>query len=86
MCGYPGDKPFSTMWSALGKLHTINEDFLFHQIPTEVGQSGCPIVKRDPSGKDFVVGVHLGSISSKKKNVALRLTRDKRKKINEWVG
>ena len=74
------------MWSALGKLNKLNEDFLFHQIPTEVGQSGCPIVKRAPNGKDLVVGVHLGSISSKKKNVALRLTRDKRRKINEWVG
>ena len=74
------------MWSAFGKPNYVNEDFLFHQIPTEVGQSGCPIIRTTKDGKDFVVGVHIGSISSKKKNVAIRLTRDKRKKINEWVG
>ena len=74
------------MWSAFGSFISVNEDFLFHQIPTEVGQSGCPIVKRVKNGNNFVVGIHIGSISSKKKNVALRLTRDKRKKINEWVG
>ena len=37
-------------------------------------------------GNDYVVGVHLGGCNAEKKNVALRLNKQRREKINEMIG
>ena len=85
-CGYPGNKPDRTMWHAVGPVEELDEDFLYYSIPTVTvkGQSGSPIIKRE-KGTEFVVGVHIGS-SGKRKNMAVRLTPERRRMVNQWVG
>ena len=71
------------MWTALGNFSQLNE-FLGYKIPTFAGQSGSPILKRE-KGKEYVIGVHIGSNINGTRNIAIRMTPDKRKTINEWV-
>ena len=73
------------MWYASG-AYKNNQNLLCYKIPTASGQSGCPIIKR-VKGKEYVIGVHLGKISgSKRRNIGIRITQEKIKKINEWVS
>ena len=83
VCGYPTDKDRYTMWTAFGKFSKLRE-FLSYRIPTFGGQSGCPLIKRE-KGKEYVIGVHIGSNFNGTKNLAIQLTPDKRKTINGWV-
>ena len=71
------------MWHAFGAYTHVTDKFIKYQIPTEFGQSGSPIIKRE-GGKEFIMGVHIGGLA--KQNMAVRLTPQKRKIINEWVG
>lgn len=44
LCGYPGDKPFGTMWYSTGGLITrIDGNRLYHAFDTTRGSSGAPI-------------------------------------------
>ena len=85
ICGYPGDKEPHTMWFASGSCKNITATFLKYRIPTELGQSGSPIIKREGK-KQFVIGIHIGSNPKCTRNIGVRLTSEKRKMINEWVG
>ena len=85
VCGYPGDKEAHTMWNAFGSCTSDTETMLKYKIPTWPGQSGSPVIKRE-EGKEFVIGVHIGSNQNDTRNLAVRLTPQKRKIINEWVG
>ena len=82
ICGYPGDKEDKEMWTANGSVGSINEDFIYYPVPTETGQSGAPIVKKDGN----VVGVHIGGNNELKVNFAVRLTKERRKIINKWIS
>ena len=83
VCGYPTDKDRYTMWTASGKFSKQRE-FLSYRIPTFGGQSGCPIIKRE-KGKEFVIGVHIGSNVNGTRNLAIQLTPEKKKVMNGWV-
>ena len=48
------------MWHALGPYDKLNECFLYYKMATFEGQSGAPVIKRE-KGKEFIVGVHVGS-------------------------
>ena len=83
MCGYPlNEKKTQIMSSAVGPC---TKSFLTYNIPTKSGQSGSPVIKRE-GNKEFIIGVHIGSSANFTKNIAVRLTPQKRKIINEWVG
>ena len=73
------------MWYAKGSYKHVTENFLKYRIPTTKGQSGSPVIKRD-KGREFIIGVHIGSNDKSTRNLAVRLTPQKRKTINEWVG
>ena len=60
------------------------EEFLYYRISTQRGQSGSPIFKRE-KGNQYVIGVHIG-VARETSNFAIRLTPEKRKRINEWMG
>ena len=85
VCGYPGDKEPHTMWHAIGGCKKATDSILSYKIPTYEGQSGCPIIKRE-KGKEFIVGVHIGGDADGKRNYAVRLTTERRRLINEWMG
>ena len=86
VCGYPSDKkPKHTMWTAAGKLRGHNKKFLLHKIPTEEGQSGSPLIK-EAKGRKYILGMHIGSDAKIERNIAVRLTPERRRMINQWVG
>ena len=85
VCGYPGDKEKHTMWSAHEPYKNNTEYFLKYKMATEVGQSGSPIIKKKEN-KMFIIGVHIGSNAKCTRNIAVKLTTQKRKIINEWVA
>ena len=85
MCGYPGDKEAHTMWTAFGPCTSETQHMLKYKIPPWPGQSGSPVIKRE-NGKEFVIGVHLGSNKNVTRNLAMRFTPQKRKMINMWVN
>ena len=58
---------------------------MLYSVPTKPGQSGGPVIRRD-GDKEYVIGVHVAGLEDLKKNAAVRLNQEKRKKINEWVG
>ena len=72
------------MWNAKGSCTTVTETFLKYKISTAEGQSGSPIIIRKGE-KEFIVGVHIGSNESRKRNIAVRLTAEKKERINKWV-
>ena len=61
------------MWTASGEVTRVLENFISSRIPTSEGQSGSPIIK-NMEGEEYIVGVHIGSSSEKKRNVGLRMT------------
>ena len=73
------------MFYGEGKCRAVNKDFMLYSIPTEKGESGGPIIRKE-DGNEYIIGVHIGTIGELKKNTAVRLTEEKRKRINEWVG
>ena len=70
------------MWHAFGNFQSDN--FLKYKIKTGTGQSGSPIIKR-AGGNEFIIGIHIGKDRDYKWNIAVQLTPQKRKLINEWV-
>lgn len=57
--GYPGDKPYGTLWNMGGKIERVNKTRFFYSIDTFGGQSGSPAYGKN--GKDCnpcVFGVH----------------------------
>lgn len=52
--GYPGDKPFGTMWESKGKVVYTNDDTIRYNASTSGGNSGSPLF----NDKNEVVGIH----------------------------
>ena len=73
------------MYYGEGKCLGVNEDLMLYGFSTEKGQSGGPVIRKE-GGKEYIVGVHIGGIRGLNKNAAVRLTREKRRKINGWVS
>ncbi len=55
--GYPGDKPFGTIWYNAGNITQVTSRRLFYMIDTAGGQSGSA-VWRLQSGVRHAVGIH----------------------------
>ena len=56
-----------------------------YTIPTQPGQSGCPLIKT-VNGNEYAVGIHLGSLKKGKRNVALILNKERRERINQMIS
>ena len=82
--GYPSGQK-NRLCFGEGDCKGLNEDLLLYSVPTKVGQSGGPVIRRD-GDKEYVIGVHVAGLEELKKNAAVRLNQEKRKIINEWVG
>lgn len=52
--GYPGDKPFGTMWESKGKVVYTNDDTIRYEASTSGGNSGSPLF----NDKNEVIGIH----------------------------
>lgn len=51
--GFPGDKPFGTMWAATSLEYVVDDDFLLTYMDIYQGQSGSPIFAMDDN--DFFI-------------------------------
>lgn len=70
--GYPGDKPFGTMWASMKRSFlAVDESILYHDIDIVSGQSGSSIWR----ARDAVI-VGINSFETRNANGAIRLNHD----------
>jgi V8-like Glu-specific endopeptidase len=86
VAGYPGNKPYGTLWTAKGNIIGWEQKTLRHTISTTVGQSGAPVFGINGSGSAVVIGVHskeavTGSLPS---NDCRRVTPELIREIEQW--
>ena len=55
--GYPGDKPYGTLWFDAGRLFQVGQTLLAYHIDTEAGCSGAPLFYKNGDQR-LVVGMH----------------------------
>ncbi|MEP7309822.1 MAG: trypsin-like serine protease [Acidobacteriota bacterium] len=79
--GYPGDKPFGTMWTASGAVSTSGSYRLCYQIDTAGGQSGSGIAD---GGGVYVRGIH--TTGSSTQNCGTRLTSTVYNTLQSWIS
>lgn len=79
VCGYPGDKPFGTMWN-MGGSTSSNTYKIYYSFDTAGGQSGSGI--RDTS--NYVRGIHAYCYSSN--NGGTRLTSTVYNTLQGWIA
>lgn len=77
--GYPGDKPFGTMWTNSGGVWASGSNRLCYTLDTAGGQSGSGIT--DTSG--YVRGVHTTGSSSQ--NCGTRMTSTVYNTLQDWI-
>lgn len=67
--GYPGDKPFGTMWESAGEcVGEAKQEYIFYKASMYPGNSGSPIF----DDKNDLMGLHVGSIGSIKVGIRLQ--------------
>ncbi|MEV4625739.1 trypsin-like serine protease [Micromonospora sp. NPDC049523] len=87
--GYPGDKPFATMWWDSDPIASQSATRLFHSIDTAGGQSGAPIYHYNSTVAGLcsgwcVTGIHKGAVGSQ--NHGTRFNPTVMSFINYWIG
>ena len=80
--GYPGDKPFGTMWTGSGSVSTSGFYRLCYTIDTYGGQSGSGIA--NGGAGVYVRGVH--TTGSSKKNCGTRLRGSVYNNLKSWIS
>ncbi|CAM3521636.1 Extracellular metalloprotease precursor [Vibrio aerogenes CECT 7868] len=78
--GYPGDKPFGTMWTDSGTTSAISDYRICYTLDTAGGESGSAI--RDNS--NVVRGIHTTGSSSR--NCGTRLTSTVYATLQDWMS
>ena len=77
LSGYPGDKPFGSMWTDSDPLNSIKESRLSYLLDTFGGQSGSAVIS-----EDTVVGIHnYGGCP----NFCTRITQDVEDDLTKWA-
>lgn len=79
--GYPGDKPWATMWGHAGWVWTRGERRLCYTIDTFNGNSGSGITS---NGREYVRGVH--TTSEFGVNCGTRLTHQVNDTLRRWIA
>jgi len=73
--GFPGDKPFGTMWTMNGKIKELSPTRFFYPIDTAGGESGSPAFGRNGACDPCGFGIHTygvgGTVTN---NSATRIT------------
>lgn len=80
--GYPGDKPFGTMWTGSGGVWTSGSYRLCYTIDTAGGQSGSGIA--NGGAGVYVRGIHTTGSSSQ--NCGTRLTGTVYNSLQNWIA
>jgi len=81
--GYPGDKPYGTMWTMKGKIQEVQKTRLFYSIDTFGGQSGSPAYGKWGDCNPCGFGIHTYGVGGGwDKNSATRITQ----KVFNFLG
>ena len=76
--GFPGDKPFGSMWFSRARDWYVDADFVYTDTDTTPGHSGASLMSAHEAREEvFILAVHAGGQTSGRfgRNVALRLTQ-----------
>jgi glutamyl endopeptidase len=89
--GYPGDKPYGTMWWHGDVSKSQNASRLWYQIDTKPGQSGAPIYRYNSvtPGKCWgwcVTGINTSGKGWGMYNSGIRFNSDVMSFINFWIS
>jgi glutamyl endopeptidase len=74
--GYPGDKPYGTLWTEAGKIKVVKRTRFFYDIDTTAGESGAPLYGKWGTCKPCSFGIHNYGVDTVwTRNSATRITR-----------
>jgi len=83
--GYPGDKPFGTMWHAFCGLQTIQTYRLYYACDTFGGMSGSHVyVYFNTETKRTIYGIHAYGVDRTGLNGATRITKSVFDNLSAW--
>jgi V8-like Glu-specific endopeptidase len=83
--GYPGDKPFGTMWHSYCQLQIIRPRRLYYACDTYGGMSGSGVyVYWRSKNKRTIYGIHAYGVDSTGYNGATRITGSVFKNLYKW--
>lgn len=83
--GYPGDKPFGTMWHADCTLAIIQTNRLYYPCDTAGGMSGSGVyVYFSATGSRIIYGIHAYGVDSTGYNGATRITSTVYNNLSNW--
>lgn len=68
--GYPGDKPFNTMWCSSGTILNTYDKYVKHDCDTYNGNSGSPIY----NNSNQVLAIHSAGSEDATYNIGVRIT------------
>ncbi|GAB6261765.1 trypsin-like serine peptidase [Photobacterium sp. R1] len=78
--GYPGDKPFGTMWTDSGSTDAISSRRVCYTLDTAGGQSGSGI----KDSNNYVRGVH--TTGSSTRNCGTQITSTVYNTLKDWIA
>ncbi|HET9143565.1 trypsin-like serine peptidase [Actinophytocola sp.] len=88
--GYPGDKPYGTMWWDGDTVYSQTANKLWYWVDTFGGQSGSPVYRYSSSGPCVgwcVIGIHTNGVAgTNPTNSGTRFRPDVMDFINYWVA
>ncbi|MEM9836356.1 MAG: serine protease [Bacteroidota bacterium] len=79
--GYPGDKPYGTMWYHHSRVKRLTSRKVYYTIDTAGGQSGSPVYYIK-DGKRYAVGIH--AYGSQSGNSATRINKGVFNLMKRW--
>lgn len=83
--GYPGDKPFGTMWHAFCKLRIITTYRLYYPCDTYGGMSGSGVYLYNKAKKTRIIyGIHAYGVDSTGLNGATRIRKAVFTNLKKW--
>ena len=83
--GYPGDKPYATMWQTYCRLEKITHFQMYYPCDTYGGMSGSAVYAYWRKGDIRITyGIHAYAVDNTGYNGATRITKQVFKKLKSW--
>ena len=82
--GYPGDKPWGTMWNSFCRIASTTWNRLYYSCDTSGGMSGSGVYAKFTSGKRIIYGIHAYGVDYTGLNGATRITKTVFGRLQRW--
>jgi V8-like Glu-specific endopeptidase len=83
VAGYPGDKPYGTLWRAYCKVQKIYDQIFTHDCDSYAGMSGAAMY-RYLNNERIIFGVHTGTYGNL--NRATKINQDVFNSLSNWIA